>query len=115
MKKTPQKVGKKPVSKEAFTVSDANRFFGSLTEHFDDKFKVINERIGGLDEKLDRKTAELSGKLDRHETILNQHTLILHEHSQILGEHSRVLGEHTQMIGHLMLDVKEIKSGMREK
>ncbi len=87
MKKAPKKQQDKIVTNSPFTHADATRFFGSITEHFDDKFKIIHERLDVTDEKTARQFNEV---------------------------HLR-LNEHSQVLGRLMLDVEEIKSGLRIK
>lgn len=108
MKKSSPKLPKKTANDKPFTTAEAVQFFGGIREHFDDKFKVIHERIDGMDEKFERKFDEVNGKLDEHTQILGRHELILHDHTRKLHEHSEILGR-------LLLDTEEIKSGMREK
>jgi tetrahydromethanopterin S-methyltransferase subunit G len=87
MKKSPQKKNIKQLDDKPFTTGEAKRMFGGIQEHFDDNFKVINDRIGMMDEKFELKFTDVH----------------------------QVLGEHTQLLGRLLIDVEEIKSGMREK
>jgi hypothetical protein len=86
-KKTPQKQKKSIVNDKPFTTAEAVQFFGSIKEHFDDNFKVIRERMDATDEKTARQFGEVNSRLQ----------------------------EHSQILGRLMIDVEEIKGGMREK
>ncbi len=89
MKKIPQK---KMTKKELDTMqfhsdSDVKRYIGFVTESHRDEFKVLSENIQGLDEKMEQRFGEVEKKLDSH----------------------------SEMIGRLLIDVDEIKSGMRQK
>ncbi len=102
-----KKTIKKPTKKELASMplhsdADVKRYIGFLNEaHDGDNLKTIREGISGMDERMNRGFNEVNEKLDKHERILSRHEFMLHEHSQILGR--------------LIVDVEEIKSGMREK
>ncbi len=53
--------------------------------------------------------------LDKHSTILDKHSTILDKHSTILDSYSVILRGHSEMIGRILLDLADVKSGMREK
>ncbi|OHB17446.1 MAG: hypothetical protein A2749_01495 [Parcubacteria group bacterium RIFCSPHIGHO2_01_FULL_45_26] len=69
---------------------DFQRHVGALVEDMDDKFKLTNEEIRGVHEKLDSHTVEI-------------------------GSINQKLDSHTQMIGQIMLDVEQIKFDMKQK
>ncbi len=69
------------------TDTDLKRYIGFVTESHRDELKVVSVRLQLLDEKVDRKFADVEKKLDSH----------------------------SEMIGRLLLDMEEVKSGKREK
>ena len=69
---------------------EIKRYLGSLSEDFQHKVSAIGEQFSGLNNKIDR--------IDYR-----------------VGNVEKKLDSHTVMIGRIMIDVEEIKSGMREK
>ena len=92
MKKTPQKkMSKKEL--EAMPLhsdADVKRYIGAVTESFDEKFDVVIEGVNGLSERMDR--------MDQRFDVVD-----------------KKLDSHSEMIGRLLLDMEEVKSGMRQK
>ena len=80
----------KPKSELRQLSDDFKRQIGAFVEHMDDKFKLTNEEIRGVHEKLDSHTVEI-------------------------GSINQKLDSHTQMIGQIMLDVEQIKFDMKQK
>ena len=69
---------------------DVRRHMSTLSEDFQGKVSVIAEQYGSINKKLD-------------------------EHGRILGEHGRKLDSHTEMIGKILIEVNEIKVGLKQK
>jgi archaellum component FlaC len=106
MKKTPlKKITKKELeAMPLHTDADVKRYIGFLNEVHGDNLKAIQEGIVGMNERMDRmdqRFDQIDQRFDRMDQRFGSVDVILHEHSQILGR--------------LMVDVEEIKSGMREK
>ena len=76
---------------------DVRRHMSTLSEDFQGKVSVIAEQYGSINKKLD------------------EHGRILGEHGRILGEHGRKLDSHTEMIGKILIEVNEIKVGLKQK
>ncbi len=87
MKKTPPIKKNREEDSKPFTSGEAKRMFSAIQEHFDDNFKIINERMNLTDENNERRFSGIE--------------ILLREHSQILGR--------------LLIETEEIKLGFREK
>lgn len=106
MKKSPsKKMSKKEL--EAMPLhndADVKRYIGFLNEAHGDNLKALGEGVIGINERLDRmdnRFEKIDQRFDRIDQRFEKVDVKLNEHSQILGL--------------LMVDVEEIKSGMREK
>jgi predicted ATPase with chaperone activity len=55
--------------------ADMKRYIGSLAEHFDDRFDVVIEQFGGMNDKLDRHEK----KLDSHAEMIAKMMVQLQE------------------------------------
>jgi hypothetical protein len=123
---------------------DIRKFMAINTEDFQSRVSAIAEQFLGLNEKLDATTILLSEKIDAtnerldatNERLdatnerLDATTILLSEKIDATNERldatnekldattktlTEKLDSHTVMIGRLMIDVEEIKVGMREK
>jgi DNA anti-recombination protein RmuC len=70
------------------------KYIAINTEDFQDRLSAVAEQFIGLNEKLDATTKTLSERIDLANEKLDSHTV---------------------MIGRLMIDMEEVKVGMREK
>ena len=87
----------KPKSELWQLSEEFKRHTGALIEHVDDVFKLTNEEIRGIHQKLD------------------SHTQVLDSHTRVLDSHTQVLNSHTQMIGQIMMDIEQIKFDLKQK
>ncbi|HEY4504366.1 MAG TPA: hypothetical protein VJI73_01195 [Candidatus Paceibacterota bacterium] len=94
----------KPKSELWQLSEEFKRHTGALIEHVDDVFKLTNEEIRGIHQKL-----------DSHTQVLDSHTRVLDSHTQVLNSHTQVLNSHTQMIGQIMMDIEQIKFDLKQK
>ncbi len=86
MKKSPSP-RKKTLEHDLHSTMQVKGYIDSIKEHFDDNFKIINERMNLTDEKNERRFTGI----------------------EIL------LREHSQMLGRLLIDSEEVKLGFQEK
>ncbi|MBI5400758.1 MAG: hypothetical protein HZB12_01420 [Candidatus Yonathbacteria bacterium] len=85
-----KRVSQKPREKNSAGVDEIKRYLGALAEDFQGRVSAIAEQFLGLNAKLD-------------------------EHTQKFESIDTKLDEHTQMIGQLMVDVREIKTDLKQK
>ncbi len=93
-KASPKKSTSKKPFDDFYTNDDMKRHMSALAENFGDGISAVTEQFLGLNTKVD----SLGQKLENVGTQL-----------------SEKLDSHTIILGQLMVDVEEIKSGMREK
>ncbi|HEY4518275.1 MAG TPA: hypothetical protein VJG48_01460 [Candidatus Paceibacterota bacterium] len=83
--------------KQTITLDEFKRHTGALMERVDDGFKLTNEEMAGIHQKLDSHSHDIKGI------------------RQVLDDHTQTLDSHTQMIGQLMTDVSDIKFELKKK
>ena len=123
MKKATKKVKKVVLKKNAsvytHTTNEVIEYIKEVTTDFDRK---ITAHIGVVSEDFQHRVSAiaeqfhgLNKKLDEHGKKLDEHGKKLDEHGKKLDGHGGVLASHSEMIGRIMIDIEEIKVGMREK
>ncbi|MGC8981683.1 MAG: hypothetical protein ACP5JU_01920 [Minisyncoccia bacterium] len=96
---------KKLVEKAYEEIKKRDRYFGIILEDIRDKFELISEGYVSLNEKFEKRFAELEEEMHLRfnaiEKILQEHEKILKEHSKILQEHEKILKEHSKQISEI--------------
>lgn len=109
MKKT--KSSKKQ-SLQSTNVETVEHYNAVLLESLKADFRFVIEAVQGLDQKMERRFAEMEERfntrfevleltLKRHSTILDHHSTILNHHSSILDRHSSILEEQNRKLERL--------------
>lgn len=84
--------------------TEIKRYLGALSEDFQHRVAAIGEQFGGLNRKIE----EFEVRFDHIDQRFDRM-------DQRLDKMDQTLNSHTEMIGRIMIDIEEIKSGMREK